>query len=71
LVTFDEGRSGYVDGEIGHRLSMGEGFQYPAGLAAAATPQLDHCHGWREMSEHVSGMAAEEAFLGTGQPIFG
>src|SRR6185436_3966441 len=38
LVAFDEGRSGYVDGEIGHRLSIGERFQYPASLSAGALP---------------------------------
>jgi hypothetical protein len=70
LVTFDKGRSGYVDRKIGHRLSIGERFQYPASLSAAATPQLDHCHGRWKMFEHVSGMTAEEALLGTGQPIF-
>src|SRR5712692_11301971 len=71
LVAFDEGRRGYIDGEIGHWLSIGERFQYPASFSAAATPQLDHCHGRWKMFEHVSGMAAEEALLGTGQPIFG
>src|SRR6185295_7673174 len=71
LMAFEEGRSGYVDGEIGHRLSIGECFQYPASLSAAATPQLDHCDGRRKMFNYVSGMAAEEALLGTSQPIFG
>src|SRR4029077_12112637 len=71
LVAFDEGRSGYVDGEIGHWLSIGERFQYPTGFSATATPQLEHCHGSWKMFEHVSGMAAEEALLGTSQPIFG
>src|SRR4249920_22111 len=70
LVAFDEGRRGYVDGEISHWFSTGERFQYPASLSAAATPQLDHCDGRWKMFKYVSGMATEEAFLGTGQPIF-
>ena len=49
LVALEESRCRHIDGKIGHGLPIRERFQYPAGLSAAAAPQLDHGHGWRKM----------------------
>ncbi len=70
-MALEERRRRHIDGKIGHRLPIRERFQYPAGLTAAAAPQLNHCHGGRKMFEHGSRMSAEDALFGAGQPIFG
>ena len=70
LTALKERRRRDVNRKIGDGLSVRERFQYPAGLSAAATPQLDHGDRWREMLDDSAGMAIEESQLGTRQPIF-
>src|ERR1700704_357670 len=58
LVALEESRRRNVNGKIRPRFPIRERFQYPAGLSATATPQLDHCNGRWKMLEYVSGMTA-------------